>query len=160
MINIRKAEKSDSQAILDLIKGLADYEKMTADVVATKENIEQTIFVNQFAEVYLAEYNSKIAGFSLFFYNYSTFLAKPGIYLEDLYVKPEYRSKGIGKSLLINLAKIAAERNCGRLEWSVLDWNTPAIEFYKSLKANPMDGWTTFRLTENNLEQLAKEEEK
>lgn len=156
MINIRKAISDDVAIILELIKGLADYEKMTNDVVATEEKLYSTLFENKFAHVFIAEWNGKPVGFSLYFFNYSTFLAKPGIWLEDLYVMPEFRGKGIGKALLKNLAKVALENNCGRLEWAVLDWNTPAIDFYKSLGAKPMDDWTTFRVTDDALESLSQ----
>lgn len=152
---IRPAQESDATTILDLIKQLAEYEKMLHEVVATEEQIINHVFIKKYAEVIIAEENNKPIGFALFFHNFSTFVGKPGIYLEDLFVIPECRGKGYGKKLLIELAKIAKNRNCGRLEWSVLDWNTPAIDFYKSLSAKPMDEWTVFRLTEKEIAELS-----
>lgn len=146
---IRKAEEKDVPLILELIKELAEYEKLSDEVTANEEKLRETLFQKKYAEVFLAEYNGSLAGQALFFHNYSTFLAKPGIYLEDIYVRPKFRGKGIGKSLLLKVIEIAKERNCGRVEWSVLDWNEPAIGFYKKLGAVPMDGWTVFRLTED-----------
>lgn len=156
-LTIRSATHHDVPVILEFIKALAEYEKLTHEVVATEESLRATLFGDKaFAEVVIGYDASGVpAGFALFFHNYSTFLAKPGIYLEDLFVKPEFRGKGYGKSLLIYLARLAEERNCGRLEWSVLDWNTPAIDFYKSLGAKPMDEWTMFRVTGEALKQLA-----
>jgi GNAT superfamily N-acetyltransferase len=153
MINIRRAVPSDIPLIFEFIKGLAEYEKLSHEVIASEETLQVTLFgEKEFAKVLIGELDSKAVGFALYFYNYSTFLAKPGIYLEDLFVFPEFRGKGVGKKLLLELAKIANEEKCGRVEWSVLDWNTPAIEFYKSLKAVAMDEWTVFRLTGPNLE--------
>jgi GNAT superfamily N-acetyltransferase len=156
-LNIRSATPEDVPVILDFIKALAEYEKLSHEVVATEESLRTTLFgTKAVAEVVIGYAENDVpAGFALFFHNYSTFLAKPGIYLEDLFVKPEFRGKGYGKSLLIYLARLAEERNCGRLEWSVLDWNTPAIDFYKSLGAKPMDEWTMFRVTGEALKQLA-----
>lgn len=155
-IQIRKATSHDVPAILDFIRQLAIYEKLEHEVVATHESLRETLFgTKPFAEVVLLEENGNKAGFALFFHNYSTFLGKPGIYLEDLFVLPEHRGKGYGKKLLSHLAKLAVERNCGRLEWSVLDWNTPALEFYKSLGAVPMSEWTAQRLTGQALRDLA-----
>jgi GNAT superfamily N-acetyltransferase len=156
MINIRRATEDDIPVILSLIKGLADYEKMSDDVVATEDKLHSTLFKKQYAYVFIAEWEDEPVGFSLYFFNYSTFLSKPGIWLEDLFVLPEYRGKGIGKALLKNLAKIAIENECGRLEWCVLDWNKPAIEFYRSLGAEPMDEWTTFRVSGESLINLSK----
>jgi GNAT superfamily N-acetyltransferase len=153
---LRSAEKKDVPIVLEFIKALADYEKLSDMVVATEEILEEYLFgEKKVAEVIIGFEGTTPAAFALFFHNFSTFLGRPGIYLEDLFVKPEFRRKGYGKILLSELAKIAIDRNCGRLEWSVLDWNAPAIDFYKSLGAVPMDEWTTFRLTGENLKQLA-----
>lgn len=156
-LQIRKAEPTDCNLILDFIHGLADYEKLSHEVVATAELLRENLFGPQpKAEVLIAEWNKQPAGFALFFHNFSTFLGKPGIYLEDLFVLPELRSHGIGKGLLKRLAQIAVERNCGRLEWSVLNWNKPAIDFYLSLGAGPMDEWTVYRLTGEKLQNFAR----
>lgn len=153
---LRSAEKKDVPIVLEFIKALADYEKLSDMVVATEELLEEYLFgEKKVAEVIIGFEGTTPTAFALFFHNFSTFLGRPGIYLEDLFVKPEFRRKGYGKIMLSELAKIAIDRNCGRLEWSVLDWNTPAIDFYKSLGAVPMDEWTTFRLTGENLKQLA-----
>ncbi|SNV31546.1 Predicted acetyltransferase [Chryseobacterium taklimakanense] len=152
---IRKATENDIPTILHLITQLAIYEKLEREVVATEETLKQTIFVQNYAEVIIGEEDGQTVGFALFFHNYSTFLSKPGIYLEDLFVEVEHRGKGYGKNLLAELARIAKERNCGRLEWSVLNWNTPSIEFYKSLGAKPMDEWTVYRMTEQEINDLA-----
>lgn len=151
---IRKALKSDSQTIVHLIRQLADYEKLSHEAVMTTELIEENVFDKQYAHVLLVEENGIVVGFALYFFNFSTFIGKPGLYLEDLFVEPHYRGKGYGKKLLIELAKIALDKDCGRMEWVVLDWNTPSIEFYKSLGANPMDEWTVFRLTEDKMKAL------
>ncbi len=157
---IKSAVKEDAPVILDFIKALAEYEKLSDEVVATKEAIEKTLFDdNPKAECIIGYENDKPVAFALFFHNYSTFLGKYGIYLEDLFVIPEKRGKGYGKRMLKKLAEISVDRNCGRLEWSVLDWNKPAIEFYKALGAKPMDEWTTFRLTGNSLNKLAEKED-
>ena len=149
-IKIRKAGKEDIPIILDLIKELAEYEKLSDEVSADEIKLKNTLFgETKYAEVLIAEYNGKPAGQALFFYNYSTFLAKPGIYLEDLFVKPEYRGKGIGKKLITNLIQIAKEKDYGRVEWAVLDWNESAIKFYKNLGAELMIDWKIFRLTED-----------
>lgn len=135
---------------------MADYEKLSHVVVADAESLRRTLFGEiAFAEVILADYQNQSVGFALFFHNYSTFLGKPGIYLEDLFVVPAMRGKGIGRELLKYLARLTKERNCGRLEWSVLDWNKPAIEFYKNMGAVPMEQWTVFRLTGKALERLS-----
>ena len=155
MFQIRKAVPNDTPVIFDLIKKLAVYEKLENDVITSEEELKENIFTNNFAKVLMAEEDGKPVGFALYFYNFSTFVGKPGFYLEDLFVEPEYRGKGYGKSLLIELAKIAEAENCGRLEWSVLDWNTPSIEFYKSLGAKPMDEWTVFRLDKKGISDLA-----
>ncbi|KAI8801894.1 N-acetyltransferase GCN5 [Cladochytrium replicatum] len=155
-LKIRAATSEDVPTILDFIKGLADYEKLLHEVKATEESLTRTLFgPRPYAEVIIASYDGKDAGFALYFFNYSTFLAKPGLYLEDLYVKPEFRAHGIGTHLLSRLAKIAIERDCGRMEWSALNWNTPAIDFYKHLGAVVMDEWSTFRLTGDNITKLA-----
>lgn len=155
---LRPAGPDDVPLILAFIQELAEYEKLPHECKATEEKLSETLFgPKPYAEVVLAFESSTLTplGFALFFHNYSTWLAKPGIYLEDLYVRPEHRGKGAGKALLIHLAQLAVERNCGRIEWSVLDWNTPSIEFYKALGAVPMDEWTTFRLTGDAIPKLA-----
>ena len=152
----RYAEEKDTALILHFIKGLAEYEKMSDDVIATEELLKEWIFEKKKAEVIFALEGEKEVGFALFFHNFSTFLGRAGIYLEDLFVDPEYRGKGYGKGLLKQLARIAVERGCGRLEWSCLDWNKPSIDFYLSLKAVPMDEWTVYRLTGDSLKQMAK----
>lgn len=155
MFQIRKANESDSPIIFDLIKKLAVYEKMEDEVITSEEELKQNIFTHQFSKVLIAEENNKPIGFALYFYNFSTFVGKPGLYLEDLFVEPEYRGKGYGKKLFVELAKIAKSENCGRMEWSVLNWNTPAIEFYQSLAAQPMDEWTVYRLDKKGIADLA-----
>lgn len=155
-ILFRYAEEKDVSLILYFIKELAKYEKMLDEVVATEELLEEWIFEKQKAEVLFVMEEDKEVGFALFFHNFSTFLGRAGIYLEDLYVMPEYRGKGHGKALLQKLAQITIERGCGRLEWSCLDWNQPSIDFYLSLGAKPMDEWTVYRLTGETLERLAK----
>lgn len=155
-MTIRIAVPEDAALILQFIRGLADYEKLAHACVATEEALQRTLFgPRPYAEILIAEHEGNPAGFALFFHNYSTFLAQPGIYLEDLFVLPELRGLGIGKALLLELARIAVQRDCGRLEWSVLDWNEPAIGFYKKLGAVPMDEWTMFRLTGPALIQAA-----
>ena len=155
-MDFRFANKKDCGKILDFIKQLAEYENMSSDVVATEELLKEWIFERQKAEVIFALENEKEVGFALFFHNFSTFLGRAGIYLEDLFVLPEYRGKGYGKGLLKQLAKIAVERGCGRLEWSCLDWNKPSIDFYLSLGAVPMDEWTVYRLTGDTLIEMSK----
>ena len=156
-ITIRPATVEDVALILNFIKGLAVYEKLLHEVVATEEKLRETLFGEKpYAEVQIGLFDGEPVGFALFFHNYSTFLGQPGLYLEDLFVLPEHRGKGVGKALLVHLAKIAVDRNCGRMEWSVLDWNTPAIDFYRSLGAVPMEGWTVNRLTGKSLELVAK----
>jgi len=155
---IRVAEKEDAGLILHFIKGLAEYEKLSHEVTATEELLRETLFgARQVAEVVIGEYRGDAVAFALFFHNYSTFLGRPGIYLENLFVKPEMRGRGFGKVLLTYLAKLATERQCGRVEWAVLDWNEPAIRFYKKLGAVAMDDWTVNRLTGPALTQLAEE---
>ncbi len=153
---IRPAVPADSGLILQFICELAEYEKLTHEVVANEEQIRQHLFGDApHAEVLIGEHAERPVGFALFFHNFSTFLGRPGIYLEDLFVRPDDRGKGFGKALLSCLAQIAVDRNCGRLEWSVLDWNQPAIDFYQSLGATSMNGWTVNRVTGQELEQLA-----
>jgi GNAT superfamily N-acetyltransferase len=155
-LRIAPATENDLGLILSFIRKLAEYEKLSHMVVATEENIREHVFgPNPVAEVLLAYWDQEPVGFALFFRNYSTFLGQPGIYLEDLFVDPEQRGKGIGKALLIRLAQIAVERGYGRLEWAVLNWNTPSIEFYSSLGAAPQDEWTVYRVTGDALAQLA-----
>ena len=154
--SIRFAEKKDAGIILEFIRELAKYEKMEDQVVATEEMLREWIFERKKAEVLFAVENGQEVGFALFFHNFSTFLGRAGIYLEDLFVKPESRGKGYGKALLRQLARIAVERGCGRLEWWCLDWNKPSIDFYLSLVAEPMDEWTTYRITGDTLIQLAQ----
>jgi GNAT superfamily N-acetyltransferase len=145
---IRPATPDDTPTIAALIRALAEYERLSHEFVLDEAELREHLFGDRrYAEVILAEHDGDVVGFALFFHNYSTFLGKPGIYLEDLFVRPEHRGAGHGKALLAHLAKIAVERGCGRLEWSVLDWNEPSIAFYRSLGAAPMDDWTTYRLT-------------
>lgn len=156
-INIRLATPEDVPTILAFIQGLAEYEKLAGQVVATEDKLTQTLFGDKrYAEVVIAEYKQQAAGFALFFHNYSTFLAKPGIYLEDLFVLPDFRGKGLGKVLLSYLAKLAVERDCGRLEWSVLDWNQPAIDFYQAQGATMLHDWRINRVTGEKLKALAQ----
>ena len=154
---IEPARERDVPLILRLIKGLADYEKLAHEVRATEESLRATLFgPHPAAEVVIAYAAAEPVGFALFFHNYSTFLGKRGLYLEDLFVVPEWRGRGAGRALLTHLAKIADERGCGRFEWAVLDWNEPAIGFYTSLGAQPMHEWTVFRVSGDALSTLAK----
>ena len=150
----RYAEESDAALVLYFIKELAKYEKMLVEVVATEELLKEWIFEKKRAEVIFVLENNVEVGFALFFHNFSTFLGRSGVYLEDLYVKPEFRGKGYGKALLKKLTQIAVERGCGRLEWWCLDWNKPSIDFYKSLGAEPMEDWTVYRVTGDTLTRL------
>ena len=152
----RFANENDVCIILQFIRELAEYEKMLDEVVATEEILRHWIFEEKKAEVIFALEDGKEVGFALFFHNFSTFLGRAGLYLEDLYVQPQHRGKGYGKGLLKQLARIAVERGCGRLEWSCLDWNKPSIDFYLSLDAVPMDGWTVYRLTGDTLNKMAE----
>ncbi len=153
---IRPANPADVPTILALIRELAEFERLADQCVATEANLHAGLFgPKPVAEALIAEFEAQPAGFALFFHNYSTFLARPGIYLEDLYVRPNLRRHGIGRALLQRLAAIATERNCGRLEWAVLNWNEPAINFYKQLGALPMNEWTVYRLTGQALQDLA-----
>jgi len=155
-IEIVPATERDVPVILDLIRQFAEFERLSHVVTATEERLRATLFGERpCAETLLASYGGECVGFALYFTNYSTFVAKPGLYLEDLFVKPHARGKGIGRALLERVAQIAVERGCWRIDWVVLDWNQPAIEFYKRLGAVPMDGWTTFRLTGEPLRRLA-----
>ncbi len=156
MLEFRVAERKDTGVILDFINRLAEYEKMTDDVVATEALLEEWIFDRKKANVLFALQDGKEVGIALYFYNFSTFLGRAGIYLEDLFVLPEYRGKGYGKGLLKKLAAIAVEEGCGRLEWSCLDWNQPSIDFYLSMGAVPMDEWTGYRLTGETLRKAAE----
>jgi len=151
----RYAKRDDISLILQFIKDLAAYEKMINEVVADEKTLEEWIFDKQKAEVIFVVVDDEEIGFALFFHNFSTFLGRAGIYLEDLFVKPEYRGKGYGKAILKKLAAIAVERGCGRLEWWCLDWNKPGIDFYLSLGAEPMDDWTVYRITGDTLSNLA-----
>ena len=155
-VKFRFAQRSDIPLILDFIKRLAEYEKMSDEVVADENTLEEWIFDKEKAEVIFALEGEKAVGFALFFHNFSTFLGRAGIYLEDLFVLPEYRGKGYGKALLKKLAAIAVERGCGRLEWCCLDWNKPSIDFYLSLGAQPLSDWTTYRVTGKTLSELAE----
>lgn len=155
-MTFRYAERKDVNLILQFIKELADYEKMLNEVVATPELLEEWIFDKNKAEIIFVLEDSKEVGFALFFHNFSTFLGRSGIYLEDLYVKPECRGKGYGKALLTKLAQIAVERGCGRLEWWCLDWNQKSIDFYKSMGAVPMSDWTVYRIAGETLQKLGK----
>jgi GNAT superfamily N-acetyltransferase len=155
-VRIVPAIEANIPVILEMIRGLAEYEKLSHLVIATEERLRATLFgTRPAAEVLLGYYENECAGMALFFQNYSTFLAQPGLYLEDLFVKPQLRGKGVGLALLKRLARTAVERDCGRVEWEVLDWNEPSIGFYKSLGAVPMDEWTRFRLTGTSLKRLA-----
>jgi len=157
MLNIRKATPRDIPLILEFIRELAEYERMLEQAVATPEDLRRDGFSSDpkfYVEI--AEWNREPAGFALWFYNYSTFQGKPGIYLEDLYVRPQFRKKGIGKALLVHLARLAVEQGCGRYQWKVLDWNTSSIEFYESLGAQVMKEWLTMRMSGGSLQRLGE----
>jgi len=156
-LEIRKAERRDAPVLLSLIKELAEYERMSDQVATTEEMLTDNLFgkTGNIAEAVIACYNGAPVGMAIYFFNFSTFVGRRGLYLEDLFVQPALRGKGIGKALLIYLAKTAVENNCGRFEWSVLDWNKPAIDFYKSLGAKPMDEWTIFRLSGDEIKHVA-----
>jgi GNAT superfamily N-acetyltransferase len=159
-LQIAPATAADAALVLSFIRELADYERLSSEVVATEDDLRRTLFgPKPAAEVLLARLGSQAVGFALFFHNYSTFLGRPGLYLEDLYVQPEARGLGVGKALLAHLARLAVERGCGRMEWSVLDWNEPALGFYRRLGARPLTQWTTQRLTGEALAALAREAE-
>ena len=153
-ISFRPAVPEDCPLILSFIKALAEYEKMSDQVVATEELLKEWIFEKGKAEVIFPVVDGEKVGFALFFHNFSTFLGRAGIYLEDLFIKPEHRGKGYGKATLQELGRIALERGCGRLEWACLDWNRPSIDFYLSLGARPMDQWTVYRLAGDSLKNL------
>lgn len=154
---IRPANPEDTNTIARLIRALAEYEKLSREVHLDESRLHEHLFgPRPFAEVLLAEDNGAVVGFALFFHNYSTFVGRPGIYLEDLFVEPKHRGNGHGKALLVELARLAVERGCGRVEWAVLNWNEPAIQFYRSIGAVPMDAWQTYRLTGDALVELSK----
>ncbi len=155
-ISFRFAEKKDAKLVLDFIIGIAEYEKMLDDVVANEKMLEENLFDQKKGEVLFVLADGKEVGFALFFHNFSTFLGRAGIYLEDLFVYPQYRGKGYGKALLTQVAKIACERNCGRLEWVCLDWNKPSIDFYESLGAKQLNEWLPFRLSGEDLQKLGQ----
>jgi len=159
LTDFRSATKDDVPLILKFIRDLADYEGMLNQVVADESTLNEWLFVRNKAEVIFPMEGGKEIGFALFFHNFSTFLGRAGIYLEDLYVKPEFRGKGYGKALLTELARIAVDRGCGRLEWWCLDWNKPSIDFYKSMGAVPMDEWTVFRISGDTLAKLGKRDD-
>ena len=154
-LTIRKANIADVPLILSLIREIAEYEKLLHEVAATEGELKENLFgKKKYAEVLIAEFENEPAGQALFFHNFSTFLGRPGIYLEDLFVRSKFRNKGIGKALLLELIRLAKKRNCGRVEWCVLDWNESAISFYKKLGAVPMDGWSIFRVTEDKFDKI------
>lgn len=155
-LKIRETTEEDCSLILSLIKEIAEYEKMSDQVVATEESLKESIFENKRAEVVILELNEEAIGYALYFYNYSTFIGKSGLYLEDIFIKKEVRGKGIGKEVFKFLVKKAKEEGCKRMEWSCLDWNEPSIKFYKSLGAVPMDEWTVYRLTEKEINRLSQ----
>jgi GNAT superfamily N-acetyltransferase len=155
----RFAEREDTALILEFIKALAEYEKMLDEVVADEATLEEWLFDKKKAEVIFAMEDQTEVGFALFFHNFSTFLGRSGVYLEDLFVKPEYRGKGYGRAILQELARIAVERKCGRLEWWCLDWNKPSIDFYLSLGAEPMKDWTVYRIDGETLTRLAEDDQ-
>ena len=154
MLEFRYAERKDTELILKFIHELAEYENLSDQVVATAELLEEWIFDKKKSEVILAVEDGKDVGFALFFHNFSTFLGRAGIYLEDLYIMPKYRGKGYGKALLKELASTALKRGCGRLDWSCLDWNQPSIDFYLSVGAQPLEDWTVYRLSGESLREL------
>lgn len=155
-LSFRYAKESDTMLILQFIKDLAQYEEMLDEVVATEDTLNEWLFEKKKAEVIFVVANGVEVGFALFFHNFSTFLGRAGIYLEDLYVKPEYRGQGYGKAILKKLAQIAVERGCGRLEWWCLDWNKPSIDFYLSVGAEPMKDWTVYRIAGDTLKDMAR----
>jgi GNAT superfamily N-acetyltransferase len=158
-ISLRFAEEKDIAVIMEFIRGLAEYEHLLDTVEIKEEDLKVYLFEKKLIEAVIGEYDGTPAGFALFFYNFSTFAGKPGIFIEDIFVKPEFKGRGLGKIFFSFLAKIAVERNCGRLEWSCLDWNKPSIEFYKKQGAQPLDEWTTYRITGDGIKKLAHPEE-
>jgi GNAT superfamily N-acetyltransferase len=157
-IRIEAATERDVAVLHGLIQALADYERLAHEVVATERDLRDALFgPHPYAEAVVASVGGEAVGFALWFHNYSTFVGRPGLYLEDLFVLPAWRGRGVGRALIVHLARIAVERRCGRMEWSVLDWNEPAIRFYKSLGARPMDEWTVFRVTGDALVRLAQD---
>lgn len=156
-VTFRFAQPGDTGLVLQFIRELADYEKMLDQVVATEDLLREQLFEKKGAEVLFALANGQEVGFALFFHNFSTFLGRSGLYLEDLFVKPAFRGQGYGKAILQKLAQIAVERGCGRLEWACLDWNQPSIDFYLSMGAQPMNDWKVYRLTGNSLHRMAQE---
>ena len=159
-VRIQQATKADVPLVLRMIKALAEYEQLTHEVVATEAKVRESLFgSNPSAEAVIARVDGQPAGFAVWFYSYSTFLGRPGLYLEDLFVLPEWRGRGIGRALLRHLARIAVSRDCGRMEWAVLDWNELAIRFYRGLGARPMSDWTVYRLTGDDLTRLAAADE-
>ena len=156
--NIRPAQPGEESLVLEFIKRLAEYEKCADEVVADEATLRQSLFVERSAEVVFAEENGVVIGFALFFHNFSTFVGRKGLYLEDLFIIPEKRGKGYGKALLKYLANLAVERHCGRMEWICLDWNKPALKVYRSIGAIPMDEWTVQRLNEDTLKQFSNSE--
>ncbi len=159
-IIIRPATVQDVPLMLGFIRELAEYEHMLDQVVATEQGLREWMFEKNKAEALICELDGLPAGFALYFHNFSTFLGKSGIFIEDLYVKPAFRKKGLGKALFIRIAQICLEQGCGRLEWNCLDWNTPSIEFYKAMGGKSLDEWTTYRITGDELNRLAKQEER
>jgi GNAT superfamily N-acetyltransferase len=158
-VRIENATAADIPLLLTLIRAFAEYERMTAEVVATEDALRESLFgATPRAEAVIARVGDEAVGFALWFHNYSTFLARPGLYLEDLFVLPTWRGRGVGRALLGHLARLTVERGCGRMEWAVLDWNTSAIGFYRTLGARPMDDWTVFRLTGDALQRAARED--
>jgi len=155
-LTFRQAERKDCALLLDFIRGIAKYERLEHEVVATAEILEEWLFDKHAAEVIFAVVNGKEVGFTLFFTNFSTFLGRGGMYLEDIFVQPEYRSRGIGKAIFRELARICVSRGYGRLDWSCLDWNTPSIDFYLSMGAKPLDGWTIYRLQGDSIANIAE----
>lgn len=153
-MEIRRAQEADVPQILEFIKGIARYEKMENEVVATEALLHEWLFEKEVAEVVFAQEEGKAVGFALYFHNYSTFVGKAGLYLEDLYVFPEYRRKGYGKALFLHLVKTALERGCGRMEWVCLNWNQASIDFYRAMGAVSLDEWTSYRLTESTMKNL------